>query len=192
MNETINDIDLPALDRAKTEIQVQPEAGIITYGVELTWQNGTRSIAKALPILMGEEVIDRDFTWTIDEPLALLGGNCAPTPQEYLMSGVGACILVGFVVRAAIMGVKIHNLEVIMTGSLNLSGFLEIDPLAPVEMMGIHYNIAVEADGTKEQLAEIERDAINFSPNAMTVAKGVTFDGKMTILSSCEKEPILL
>jgi uncharacterized OsmC-like protein len=193
MNSTpINNINLPALDEAKAAIQAQPDLGIVNYGVELTWQSGTRAIAKALPILMGQELIDRNFTWTIDEPQPLLGENSGPTPQEYLMSGVGACILVGFAVNAAIMGVKINQLAVTVTGSLNLSGFLNLDPQAPIEMLGIQYKIAVAADGTEEQLKEIESKAIHFSPNAMTVAKGIAFSGEMEILKRSSQEPMLI
>jgi uncharacterized OsmC-like protein len=178
----VNAVNLSALEEAIAAIQTHPEQGIVTYGVELTWQSGTRSIARALPIQMGEEFIDRSFTWTIDEPEPLLGGNSGPTPQEYLMSGVGACIAVGFVIHASMMEIKIHRLTVTMTGSLNLSGFFNLDPNAPIEMMGLQYKISVDADGTEEQLKAIERDAINFSPNAMTVVKGIPFSGQMEIL----------
>lgn len=179
----LNSIDLAAFEEARSAIASQPEEGIVTYGVELTWQEGTRSSARALPLQIGRETLDRSFRWTIDEPEPLLGGNSAPTPQEYLMSGVGACILVGFTIHASIAGVKIHKLAVTMTGSLNLSGFLNLDPNAPIEMAEIRYKISVDADGTLEQLRAIEANAVNFSPNAMTVARGVSFGGEMEILN---------
>jgi uncharacterized OsmC-like protein len=179
----LNSINLDAFEEARSAVASQPEAGIVTYGVELTWQEGTRSIARTLPLQIGQETLDRSFRWTIDEPQPLLGENSAPTPQEYLMSGVGACILVGFTIHASIAGVKIHQLTVTMSGSLNLSGFMALDPDAPIEMMEIRYKISVDADGTPEQLREIEANAVNFSPNAMTVAKGITFGGEMEILN---------
>lgn len=187
----LNAINLPALEESKNAIQAQPDSGLVTYGVELTWQKGTRSIAKALPIQLGNESIDRSFTWTIDEPPPFLGENSAPTPQEYLMSGVGACILVGFTIHASILGVKINKLTVTMTGGLNLSGFLNLDPNIPIEMTGIQYKIAIDADGTEEQLKTIERNAVNFSPNAMTVARGIPFGGEMEILRCLPAEPAL-
>ncbi|BFM40945.1 OsmC family protein [Synechocystis sp. LKSZ1] len=191
MNTTpLTTIDPIALAEAKTNIQGQPDLGIVTYGVELAWQGGTRAIAKALPLHMGQEWIDRPFTWTVDEPQALLGSNQGPTPQEYLMSGVGACILVGFTVNAAILGIPIRQLTVSITGSLNLAGFLDLDPHAPVEMLGIQYKISVDSDASPEQLALLHDKAVNFSPNAMTVAKGIPLSGSLEQIATV-REPVL-
>lgn len=177
----LNGINLDGLNGAKQAITALPEAGIARYGVELDWKGGVKMIARALPMSVGADRIERDFTWTIDEPPQLLGNSTGPTPQEYLMSGVGACIMVGFVVNAAVEGVELEKLSVRLNGSLDLAGFLNLRPDAEIKMGGLSYEIEVRADAPQATLDRIAEKAFAFSPNAMTVAHGIPITGKMTV-----------
>ena len=51
--------------------------------------------------------IGRHFVISIDEPLELCGTNQYPNPQEYLLAATNACMIVGYVAVAALMGVKL-------------------------------------------------------------------------------------
>ncbi|WP_264214399.1 OsmC family protein [Leisingera thetidis] len=175
----LNKVDTEALAGARDAIRETPAAGIATYGVNLAWQNGVRANVSTLPMTLGGEEIPREFSWVVDEPPQLLGESAGPTPQEYLMSGVGACIMVGFVVNASVKGVKINSLDVKITGGLDLAGFLNLRDDAKVEMSGIKYEISVDADVDDTVLAEIEKAAVEFSPNAMTVARGIPLSGSV-------------
>jgi hypothetical protein len=95
------------------------------------------------------------------------------------MSGVGACIMVGFVVNAAAKGVRLRSLTVELRGSLDLAGFMNLRSDAQIKMLGLEYAITVDCDAADEVLAEIERVAVEFSPNAMTVRNGVPLSGKV-------------
>lgn len=183
----INNIDTNALDGARNAIRATPAAGLATYGVNLKWKTGTQAVVSTLPMKLGAEEIERDFTWVIDEPPQLLGQSKGPTPQEYLMSGVGACIMVGFVVNAAVKGVSIDHLDVEVKGGLDLAGFLNLREGAEIKMTGIEYNIIVAADAPKEVLEEIASAAYNFSPNAMTVTHGIPVKGALSIAKSRAK-----
>ncbi|WP_165899835.1 OsmC family protein [Borborobacter arsenicus] len=178
----LNGINLDGLNSAKQAITALPEAGIARYGVELDWQGGVKMIAKTLPMSVGTDKIERNFTWTIDEPPQLLGSSTGPTPQEYLMSGVGACIMVGFVVNAAIEGVALEKLSVRMSGNLDLAGFLNLRPDAEIKMGGLSYEINVTANAPQATLDKIAEKAFAFSPNAMTVVHGIPVSGKMTVV----------
>lgn len=176
----LNNINLPGLEAAKEAISKEPKAGIAAYGVQLDWQSGVRAIVKALPMSVGETTIERDFTWVVDEPPALLGESKGPTPQEYLMSGVGACIMVGFVVHSSIKNIELRSLKVVLRGSLDLAGFLNLRADAKIEMLGIQAEIHVDADADDAVLNEIRDAAVNFSPNAMTVSRGIPLSCSVT------------
>ncbi len=176
-----NGIAVSALSEYVNEVKNDPEQGIAKYGVELNWQSGTRSKVKALPMSVGPYKVSRDFTWEIDEPRQLLGCNHAPNPQEYLLSGVGACILVGFAVGASVMEVQLETLRVTIKGELNLSGFLDLDPNASVPFTEIKYEIEVAGDGTDEQFEMLRQTALKQSPNAMTIMKGADVNGDLKI-----------
>ncbi|WP_290703910.1 OsmC family protein [Amphritea sp.] len=176
-----NGIAVSALSEFVNEIKNDPAEGIAQYGVELNWQSGTRSKVTALPMSVGPHTVSRDFSWEIDEPRQLLGCNHAPNPQEYLLSGVGACILVGFAVGASVMEIQLEMLKVTVRGELNLSGFLDIDPEASVPFTEIQYCIEVTGDGTEEQFETLRQTALRQSPNAMTIMKGAAVEGELII-----------
>ena len=176
----LNGIDLDMLRQASDEIRDDPDKGMVTYGVNLSWAKGVRAEATSKPLSIAGQEIDRTtFSWVVDEPEQLLGAADGPTPQEYLMSGVGACIMVGFVVNAAAKGVEVRTLDVELRGSLDLAGFMNIRDDAEVKMLGLDYTIRVDADASDELIAEIEATAVDFSPNAMTVRNGVPLSGKL-------------
>lgn len=177
----LNGIDLAGLNAAKAAITAKPEEGDAQYGVFLQWLDGTRIVARSLDMRIGETRVTRDFTWTIDEPPQLLGQATGPTPQEYLMSGVAACIIVGFVVNASIAGVAINQLSVTMEGSLDLAGFLNLRPDAKIPMRGLTYAITVQSSASEREIQEIADKAFRFSPNAMTVATGIPVEGTVTL-----------
>ncbi|WP_322864862.1 OsmC family protein (plasmid) [Aquicoccus sp. G2-2] len=176
----LNDVNIEGLFEARDAIEADPAKGIAKYGVALIWDKGVRATVNTLPMHVGGEKIARGFTWVVDEPPQLLGESKGPTPQEYLMSGVGACIMVGFVVHASVKDVALRSLKVTMTGSLDLAGFMNIREDAEVKMKGLDYHIEVDADADDAILAEIEKAAVEFSPNAMTVAHGVPVRGRVT------------
>ena len=176
-----NSIAVSALSEYVNEITEFPAEGIAKYGVELNWETGTRSRVTALPMEIGPHVVNREFEWVIDEPRQLLGTNQAPNPQEYLLSGMGACILVGFTVGASIMEVQLESLKVTVKGELNLAGFLGVDENAPIGFKAIQYLIEVSGDGTTEQFEQLSEKAVSHSPNAMTVMKGAELKGELII-----------
>ncbi|MGY8870426.1 MAG: OsmC family protein [Pseudomonadales bacterium] len=176
-----NGIAVSALSEFVNEIKNDPREAIAKYGVELNWQSGTRSRVTALPMSVGPHTVSRDFTWEIDEPRQLLGCNHAPNPQEYLLSGVGACILVGFAVGASVMEIQLESLKVTVRGQLDLAGFLDINPESPVPFTELNYCIEVAGDGTPEQFEKLRQTALQQSPNAMTIMKGAAVDGELII-----------
>lgn len=176
-----NGIPLAAVSELTAEIRRTPAEGIVRYRVGLDWQNGTRSTVRTLPMTFGQHQVNRDFGWTIDEPRQLGGGNHGPSPQEFLLAGVGACILVGFAVGAAVMGIQLGELRVEVDGELDLAGFLGVGPDASVPLRAVRYRIQVSGDGTPAQFEELRQQAVRHSPNAMSIAREVPLTGELQV-----------
>lgn len=179
----MNGIDLKALETARNAISDNRPDGITSYGLSMIWMGGVRMKAQTTGMQIGSEKIARDFSWTVDEPPQLLGEGTAPTPQEFLMSGVGACIMVGFVVNAAVKGIELRALKLHMSGSLDLAGFMNLANDAQVKMQGIDYEIEVDCDADEAALQEVAKAAVEFSPNAMTVRNGVPVNGRLSVVA---------
>ena len=176
-----NGIPAAGLSELAHEIRDDPKQGIATYGVNVRWLSGTRAQVNTLPMTLGAHRVNRDFGWMIDEPRQLGGANHAPNPQEVLLSGLGACLMVGFAVGATVMGIQLSTLEVELRSTLDLAGFLGARRGATVPMTGIEYTIHVDGDGTPEQFERLRQQAEAHSPNAMSLLQGVPLSGRLAM-----------
>ena len=176
-----NGISVSGLSEFVDEVRQTPSQARASYGVDVKWQNGTRSVVTTQPMQLGAHKIARDFNWTIDEPRQLLGSNHAPNPQEYLLSGVGACILVGFAVGASVKGIQLESLEVSVRGELDLRGFFGLAEGPSVPLQKVEYEIKVAGEGSAEDFEYLHRMAVQHSPNAMSVANSVSLEGRVLI-----------
>lgn len=174
-----NGIPAAGLSEMAHEIRDDPAQGIVRYGVSVRWLSGTRAQVQTLPAAIGSQRVQRDFSWLVDEPRQLGGSNHAPNPQELLLSGLGACLMVGFAVGATVMGIQLSTLEVEVRATLDLAGFLAVRPGAPVPMTGIEYLVRVAGDGTREQFEQLRLQAEAHSPNAMSLLRGVPIAGRL-------------
>lgn len=176
-----NGINVSALAEMSDEIKHTPSMGIAKYGVQLQWLSGTRSQVRCLPMEVGDQRIQRDFQWAIDEPKQLGGSNHSASPQEYLLSGFGSCMMVAFLVGASVMGIQLATLEIDVKSQLDLAGFLGVNDTSKVELQGIHYLIRVSGDGTPEQFEQLRLQAQQHSPNAMSLANAVSVQGSVQV-----------
>ena len=107
------------------------------------WKGQTRTRTAVESYTLGGQEVHRAFTIDADEPLELLGGNTAPNPQELLMSALNACITVGYVAGAAMRGIALEKVEIVTSGSLDLRGFLGIDPAVAPGYDTIRYVVRI-------------------------------------------------
>ena len=71
----------------------------------VAWQGGMKARAYM-----------RNHTVDMDEPGDLTATDVAASAHEQLLSAIGSCMTVGFVVNATKQGVRIHDLEVAVEG----------------------------------------------------------------------------
>ena len=119
-----NSIPTAALSEFVNEVSNTPEEGLMSYGIEIDWESGTRARTSTKPMLVGPHKVSRSFTWKADEPRQLMGNNHGPNPQELLLSGLGSCMMVAFVAGATAEGIQLESVKIDFDGSLDLRGFL--------------------------------------------------------------------
>jgi len=127
--------------------------------------------------------VHRHFEVNVDEPFELLGQNSAPNPQEMLMTALNACIMVGYVVGAAVHGITLEKLSIETAGELDLRGFLGIDETVPPGYESIHYAVHIRGNGTPEQFQEIHDTVCRTSPNYFNVSRPVRLDAELVVES---------
>lgn len=173
VEQMLNGIDVVGLEEYRKTIGKNASSAMIDYKVNLEWLGGTKSRVTTQGITLGEQKLKRKFSYEVDEPPQLLGRDTQPTPQEYLLGGMGACMMVGYTVGAAMKGIELEKLEIDIEGGLDLRGFLEVNSGSPVGMTDVKYMIRVKGNGTEEDFKEIHQTVMETSPNRATIAESV-------------------
>ena len=175
----VNGIDLDALDDMVDAVRRRPGCASAGFRVTTEWKGQTRSESKVESYTHAGDVIPRNFTIVADEPLDLLGGDSAPNPQELLLSAVNACMIVGYVVQAAVRGITLDDCRIETEGVLDMRGFLGLDETIPPGCRRINYTVHLEGNGTREEYEEIHQVVMATSPNYFNAAQPVQMCGRL-------------
>jgi uncharacterized OsmC-like protein len=181
MRPQVNGLDLEALEGLVTEIGRDPAKGQVEFRVRTEWKERTRSRTSVESYTIGGQQVHRSFTIDADEPFELLGRNTAPNPQELLMSALNACITVGYVAGASVKGIVLEKVEVETSGTLDLRGFLGIDPAVPPGYETVRYVVRIKGTGTPEQFQEIHETVAKTSPNYFNLSRPVKIDARLVV-----------
>lgn len=177
----VNGLDLQALGQLVEEIKNDNTKGFVRFKVASTWKGQARSESRVQSYFMDGQEVPREFSIVADEPLELLGQNTAPNPQELLMSAFNACIMVGYVATAAVLGVNLTGVEIETEGELNLRGFLGLDDKVKPGYDSIQYTVRMRGDGTAEQFEAIHQNVVKTSPNYFNIARPIQVKSNLVI-----------
>jgi uncharacterized OsmC-like protein len=90
-----------------------------------------------------EQLHVQEFTAKADHPT--LGHGHGPTPQEYVLHALAACIAAGVATTAASRGIALTRIDTTVRGSIDVRGVLGIDP--DVRNGFDHIDAAVDVQG---------------------------------------------
>ena len=98
------------------------------------------------------------------------------------MAALNACMIVGYVARAALAGITLESLEIETQGFVDLRGFLGIDPEIKPGYDTLRYTVRIKGVGTSEQFEEIHQTVMATSPNRFNVAEAIKLDATLEIV----------
>lgn len=169
----LNNVNLEALGNYVELIRNQPEEAVAALGVTATWKGGVNTEITTHSKKIGSVSVEKQFKYNIGEPEELLGDNLYPNPQDYILGGLAGCMMVGFVVGATSKGIKLDSVKLTIVGSLDLRGFLEVNPDVSVGFEELQFNFEVEGSGTQEDYSAIAEHVRKVSPGYRTIAEPV-------------------
>lgn len=175
----LNTINISGLSEYVNEVKAQHQQGKASYGVQLNWESGTKTIVSTKNMILGEHKLIRDFKFTIDEPAELLGVNCAPNPAEYMLGGMAGCMAVTFMVGATAMNIEIEQLQLDIDGTLDFQGFLGLNPDINPGFPELTFVFNVKGNGTQAQYNTLLERVIRHSPNYNTIKHEVNLIGTL-------------
>ena len=160
----VNGIDTDAVHTLIESVEVNPPQGMTHWKVANTWQGGMHSRARVDSFAIGGNSVPRSFSIDIDEPLELGGGNAYANPQEYLLAGLNACMMVGYSALCALQGITLQKLEITTEGDIDLRGFFGLDPSIAPGYRELRTRVVIKGDGSEDQLRKIHELVLATSP----------------------------
>ena len=177
----VNGINLELLQNAVEGIKNDTARAKTHWEVSTQWRGGTRSDTHVARCILGGEEIKKDFTIKVDEPIELCGTNQFANPQEYLLSALNACMVVGYAANCAHEGIELEELRIETEGDIDLRGFLGLDPTVKPGYEQLRYTVHIKGDGTPEQFEKIHRTVMATSPNYSNLSSAMELRARLVV-----------
>ena len=152
-----NGVDTPTLFATLEAVKGQPDLAKFQFRVSNRWVNGTnsRSRMETFTGAGGTQSHKRAYEFDADHPAVLVGTDEAPTPVEFLLHGLAACITAGIANVAAARGVTLTEVSSRIEGDINLLGLLGLSREVRNGYERIRATFDIKGDAPSEKLREI-------------------------------------
>ena len=90
--------------------------------------------------------------WTAQSDHPTLGHGFGPTPHEYVLHALAACLTLGIATTAAARKIELTKIESTVEGDIDVRGILGVDPDVRNGFSEIRASFVVEGDADQETL----------------------------------------
>ena len=121
-----NGIDVAALFATIDAVKGDPDLATFQFRATNTWLAGTHNQSTIHGFFGAKQQMQHKQATVLDadHPAVLVGEDNAPTPVEYLLHGIAACLTAGVANIAAARGVNLTEVTSTVAGDINLLGIL--------------------------------------------------------------------
>ncbi|MGH9134122.1 MAG: OsmC family protein [Ilumatobacteraceae bacterium] len=121
-----NGVDTATLFATLDAVRADTEMAHFLFRATNRWVSGThnRSTMHGFYGAKQEMTHKQSFTFDADHPPVLVGEDHGPTPVEFLLHALAACLTAGLVNIAAARGVKLTEVSSTVEGDIDLLGIL--------------------------------------------------------------------
>ena len=170
-----NGVDTATLFATLDAVRAQPEAAAFTFRVSNRWITGTHSQGTVDTFFgVGEERSHKHPTVIdADHPEVLVGQDKAPTPVEYVLAGLAACLTAGIGNIAAARDIELTKVQSTVEAVIDLNGILGLDPDVRNGFQSVRVHFHIEGKGTEEQLRQLVEQSRRRSAVYDIVTNGV-------------------
>jgi len=152
-----NGVDVPALFATIDAVKGDPELAKFQFRASNTWLRGTHNQSTIHGFYGAKQQMQHKQATTLDadHPAVLVGEDNAPTPVEYLLHGIAACLTAGVANIAAARGVNLTEVTSTVEGDIDLNGILGLDPDVRNGFQSIRVSFVVKGDAPAEKLRQL-------------------------------------
>jgi uncharacterized OsmC-like protein len=146
-----NGVDTATLFATLDAVKGQNEIAKFQFRASNTWITGThsRSTASGFYGAMQEMQHQAETVLDFDHPAVLVGADNGPTPVEYVLHALAACLTAGVANIAAARGVELTKVTSTVEGDIDLLGILGLSDGSVrngYEQVRVHFYVEGDAD----------------------------------------------
>lgn len=148
----INGVPTAKLFGTIAKLTEQPELAAFRFTARNEWVEGTASTSTVHEWhgAGADHVHAEVFTATADHPT--LGHGHGPTPQEFVLHALAACLTAGVATGAAARGIELHRVTSTVTGEIDVRGVLGIDGDVRTGFSSVDVAFDIDADADDDQV----------------------------------------
>ena len=156
-----NGVDTAALFETLDAVKASPDIAKFQFRATNRWISGTHNRSTIHGFYgAGQELTHRTAsTFDADHPQVLVGQDNAPTPVEFLLHALAACLTSGLVNIAAARGVNLTSVESTVEGDIDLLGILGLSDEVRngYQQIGVRFHLEGDDHDKLQQLVEQSR-----------------------------------
>ena len=159
---TRNGVNVEGLFGALDAVKAQPEAAKFQFRASNEWVSGTHSRGRIHEFFgLGAEQTHRlAHEYDADHPEQLVGTDIGPSPVEFLLHALAACITAGVGNIAAARGIDLTRVRSTVTGDIDLVGLLGLDDSVRNGYQSIEIRLVIEGDAGADELRRVVERSI--------------------------------
>ena len=150
-----NGVDVPRLFATLDAVKGQNEIAKFQFRAANTWVNGTHSRSQLSGFFGAMQEMEHKNVTVLDadHPAVLVGEDNAPTPIEFILHAIAACLTSGVANIAAARGIQLHKVTSTVEGDIDLLGILGLsDGTVRNGYQQIRVTFHIEGDADDEKL----------------------------------------
>ncbi len=155
-------VNTPVLLATINAVKAQPELALFKFRATSRWLAGThmQSTMSDFSGAGGEHQHKAPTVADADHPAVLCGEDMGPTPVEWLLHALAACLTAGIANIAAARRVELTKAEATLEGDIDLQGILGLSEEVRngFQAIRVHFDVAGNAPAAK--LEEIVQQAV--------------------------------
>jgi uncharacterized OsmC-like protein len=172
---TRNGVDTATLFATIDAVKAAPQAAKFQFRAHNEWISGTHNRGHIHDFFgVGEErAHERTFTFDADHPAVLVGRDNGPTPVEFVLHALAACLTAGLANIAAARGIELTEVRSTVTGDIDLNGILGLDPSVRNGYQNITVRFTVKGDAPADKLRALVEQSRDRSAVFDVITNGV-------------------
>jgi uncharacterized OsmC-like protein len=157
----LNGVNTPALFATIDVVKHQPQLAAFQFRAKGDWLGGThtQTTMSEFSGAGGEHSHKAAYTADADHPAVLCGQDDGPTPVEYVLHALAACLTAGIANIAAARGITLRSVTSSLEGDMDLRGILGLSKEVRNGFSAMRVGFTVKGDAPEAKLQELVQQA---------------------------------